>query len=198
MGRTATVCPRDGLRCLPRCSRRLSRHSGCAQALGGSSSTSSLRQPLPAVRSSIFVCQVGRSQHSNLHAHRLRTLRPTGASPTVGPVTLSAAGERVSVTDGSAGRSRRVAALTVVQGSATAPRGRRAASQRRGGRRRHRGKSPGRSAASAAAASGSELRSPPGARPRGPLGAPPRRCRSGGARPRRCCSAPARPAPVPG
>ena len=96
MGRTATVCPRDGLRCLPRCSRRLSRHSGCAQALGGSSSMSSRRLPLPAVRSSIFVCQVGRSQHSNLHAHRLRTLLPTGASPTVGPVMLSAAAERVS------------------------------------------------------------------------------------------------------
>ena len=96
MGRTATVCPRDGLRCLPRCSRRLSRHSGCAQALGGSSSTSSRRLPLLAVRSSIFICQVGRSQHSNLHAHRLRALLRTGASPTVGPVMLSAAAERVS------------------------------------------------------------------------------------------------------
>ena len=57
---------------------------------------SSRRLPLPAVRSSIFVCQVGRSQHSNLHAHRLRTLLRTGASPTVGPVMLSAAAERVS------------------------------------------------------------------------------------------------------
>ena len=94
MGRTATVCPRDGLRCLPRCSRRLSRHSGCAQALGGSSSMSSRRLPLPAVRSSIFVCQVRRSQHSNPHAHRLRTLLPTGSSPAVGPVMLSAAAER--------------------------------------------------------------------------------------------------------
>ena len=57
---------------------------------------SSRRLPLPAVRSSIFVCQVGRSQHSNLHAHRLRTLLRTGAGPTVGPVMLSAAAERVS------------------------------------------------------------------------------------------------------
>lgn len=198
MGRTATVCPRDGLRCLPRCSRRLSRHSGCAQALGGSSSMSSRRLPLPAVRSSIFVCQVGRSQHSNLHAHRLRTLLPTGASPTVGPVMLSAAAERVSgdrrlgwplpprrrphggprQRDGAA-RSTRCEPATrrppQASGQVARPLG-----GERGGRKRLR--APLAAGCAAAGASG----------------APPRRCRSGGARPRRCCPAPARPAPVPG
>ena len=196
MGRTATVCPRDGLRCLPRCSRRLSRHSGCAQAFGGSSSMSSRRLPLPAVPSSIFVCQVGRSQHSNLpraqaadapahrrqpyrwHRDALGCCRACVSDRRLGwplpPRRRPHGGPRQR--DGAA-RSTRCEPATrrppQASGQVARPLG-----GERGGRKRLR--APLAAGCAAAGASG----------------APPRRCRSGGARPRRCCPAPARPAPV--